>query len=241
MPVKAKTLDLSSVERIEVIKRFESKYVPEPNSGCWLWVSHTSSNGYGAERYKQRQISAHRLSYALFTGPIQQGFVIRHKCDVRLCVNPDHLVIGTNDDNIRDMVSRNRTAFGTRIPSAKLNDELVFLIRLRYSEGGLIRDLANEFGVTKATIRLILLGCSWAQAKGPTTVRIQKRSRKGESNFAAKLRETHVVEIRRSFALGEPVSSLAKRFDVTSRTIYDITKKKTWVHLIDDLGEEVKK
>ena len=83
-------------------EKFEARYVPEPNSGCWLWTAGVSSNGYGAFD----GVGAHRFSYQLFKGRIPTGKIVRHKCDVKICVNPDHLLIGTQADNINDYVRR---------------------------------------------------------------------------------------------------------------------------------------
>jgi hypothetical protein len=76
--------------------RFEAKYIPEPNSGCWLWIAAIDpQNGYGRfgdwQDGRTRSFWAHRLSYELYVGPIPDGLVIDHLCRTRCCVNPDHL------------------------------------------------------------------------------------------------------------------------------------------------------
>lgn len=93
------------------ITRFEANYIPEPNSGCWLWTSSLSKNGYGKFSEGRRQISAHRFSYETFVGPIEGDKYILHRCDVRSCVNPDHLFVGTALDNTRDMISKGRASW----------------------------------------------------------------------------------------------------------------------------------
>jgi len=70
---------------------FEELYIPEPNTGCYLWLEAIRKNdGYGAKRHKKVDL-AHRVSYVLFIGPIPRGFRVLHTCDVRSCVNPGHL------------------------------------------------------------------------------------------------------------------------------------------------------
>ena len=85
------------------LERFEEKYIPEPNSGCWLWTAATNGNGYGVIRLGPRPASmgyAHRVSYELHKGPIPEGLVIDHLCRVTLCVNPDHLEVVTHRENL---------------------------------------------------------------------------------------------------------------------------------------------
>ena len=72
-------------------KRFEDKYIPEPNSGCWLWIGSGHSAGYGSIFYNGKSDYAHRVSYILQYGEIPDGLQIDHLCRVRSCVNPDHL------------------------------------------------------------------------------------------------------------------------------------------------------
>lgn len=99
-------------EKVSVVygnpqKRIKSKIVVDEN-GCWLWQGATAPNGYGSTTHKDKQISAHRLSYIAFKGEIPDGMYVCHKCDVRNCVNPDHLFLGTHSDNMQDMVNKGR-------------------------------------------------------------------------------------------------------------------------------------
>jgi hypothetical protein len=94
-----------------LLERFEAKIQPEPNSGCWLWDSSLTGGGYGTiglgTRAQGKEL-AHRVSWELFRGEIADGLWVLHKCDVRCCVNPDHLFLGTHSDNMRDCVAKNR-------------------------------------------------------------------------------------------------------------------------------------
>jgi hypothetical protein len=73
------------------IESFEAKYIPEPNSGCWLWFGCVNSKGYGQMKTPTRAVLAHRFAYEQFRGPLMVGFVLDHLCRQRCCVNPDHL------------------------------------------------------------------------------------------------------------------------------------------------------
>lgn len=90
--------------------RIESKIERIPESGCWIWTGSDNGRGYGqmSTGFKKSPIKVHRAIYAIHYGEIPKGKVIRHRCDVSFCVNPHHLEVGTQKDNIRDMVSRGR-------------------------------------------------------------------------------------------------------------------------------------
>lgn len=96
----------------EFIADFESMFIPEPNSGCWLWLGGLSPRGYGNKRLPksegQRTRIASRVAYHIYKGPVPDGMFVCHTCDVRSCVNPDHLWLGTNSDNIRDARDKGR-------------------------------------------------------------------------------------------------------------------------------------
>lgn len=84
---------------------------PEPNSGCWLWeLGQARFDGNGVVKHNRRQRIAHRVSYEIFHGPIPAGMFVCHKCDTPLCVNPDHLFLGTPKDNVDDMLRKGRAA-----------------------------------------------------------------------------------------------------------------------------------
>lgn len=90
--------------RRPLLDRFEDKYMPEPNSGCWLWLASLRANGYGQVGRGGRGSGmelAHRAAYNLYVGPIPDGLVLDHLCRVRACVNPAHLEPVTNTENLR--------------------------------------------------------------------------------------------------------------------------------------------
>lgn len=81
---------------------------PEPNTGCWLWLSGSGFGGYGRIGINKITKSAHRVSYEVFKGKIPKGLGVLHNCDTPACINPDHLFVGTHTENMRDCLVKLR-------------------------------------------------------------------------------------------------------------------------------------
>lgn len=141
------------------------------SGSCWLWTGCTAPNGYGVineSGKKGRRWYAHRYSYTLHRGPIPDGSIVCHKCDVRSCVNPDHLFLGTCKVNMQDAASKNRMVHGEDCHSAHLTEEIVKEIRARFAGGGCTyRGLAREYGVYDGTIKDAVTGHTWARVPFP--------------------------------------------------------------------------
>lgn len=118
---------------------------------CWLWQGMKNHDGYGRMRHGNARTLTHRISYALVRGPIPEGMRVLHHCDVRDCVNPNHLFLGTQADNIRDMDAkgRRRPARGEGHGRAKLNRAQALEIRAS-SDSDTI--LAAQYSVAKSLI-----------------------------------------------------------------------------------------
>lgn len=110
-----------------VSTRFYNK-ISKQSSGCWLWLAAKSRIGYGAFQ-ALGESKAHRVSFKLFNGEIPEGMSVLHKCDVRNCVNPEHLFLGTQKDNMQDCARKgrlnSRNVNGTKNPMAKLDDHKI--------------------------------------------------------------------------------------------------------------------
>lgn len=139
-----------------VAVRIESNSMPVPECGCWIWMRSLNQRGYGQMSFEGYPTSAHRVSYQVFRGEIPEGKHVLHTCDVRVCVNPDHLYLGTDVENCRDRMVRGRHK---KPPVTKLNltEEQIREIRQsseRYSV------LGRRYGICGATCKKVKLGLS---------------------------------------------------------------------------------
>ncbi len=148
-------------------ERIKKHSAPEPNSGCWLWTKCTDTNGYGQTTVNRRTRQAHRLSYEVFRGPIPKGKWVLHSCDTRCCVNPDHLRLGTPQDNSDDMVRRGRSGRGERGGNAKYTEAQVMAWRDRYSKNERMKDIAASEGVPYPTLYEAVRGKKWTHLPVP--------------------------------------------------------------------------
>ncbi len=140
--------------------RFEGKYIPEPNSGCWLWEGALTTWGYGFFYVgpTTRCIGAHVASWHLNKGAKPAEAWVLHRCDMRCCVNPDHLWLGTRQDNDDDRVAKSRQARGITISTAKLSEDQVrAILRDRRTQ----RMIAADYGITQANVSIIKRGLGW--------------------------------------------------------------------------------
>jgi len=119
---------------------------------CHEWTSHIQPNGYGQFSKDGKAQYAHRVAYELHNGEISDDLHVLHKCDNRKCVNPEHLFLGTFNDNMTDMVIKKRQAHGINNGHAKLTDNQVREIR---NLSGTQEEIATIFGVTRSLISMI--------------------------------------------------------------------------------------
>lgn len=130
----------------------------DKSGDCWLWTGAKGNQmGYGMFNLNGTK-RAHRVSWEICFGSIPKGLCVLHKCDVPLCVNPDHLFLGSNADNSRDKVDKGRSAKGEKINTAKLTKEDVIWIR---ELGASHRRIAKCFGVDKSQISRIKAKKTW--------------------------------------------------------------------------------
>ena len=172
-----------------VKERFEKKFVVDAESGCWLWTASKFPNGYGQIGIGGRNRYAHRVSHELYVGPIPDGMLVCHTCDIPLCVNPSHLWLGTHADNMSDRNKKGRQAAGNK-HGARLHPErlahgdnngarlypermprgeqhsgakltAVDVLAIRATVGLTQKHLGLKYGVAQTQISRILSGKKW--------------------------------------------------------------------------------
>lgn len=147
------------------IDRFESKFIKKGLNECWLWMGCKNDKGYGQFR-TDRTIYSHRLSYQLYVGNIPKGLYVLHTCDKPLCCNPQHLFLGTQKANMKDMHKKGRSIYdrGQLHPRAKLTAQEVLEIRDLYKSGLFKnKDLSDNYGIHVDHMLRIINGKYWNQ------------------------------------------------------------------------------
>jgi len=123
---------MSKLERLKVsvAERFWPKV--EMSAGCWQWLGAKIPAGYGTLQVKENTKLAHRISWEIHCGEIPAELFVLHHCDNKICVNPDHLFLGTHRDNVDDAVRKGRHLHGEKHHKTKLTDDDVYTIRRQY-------------------------------------------------------------------------------------------------------------
>lgn len=147
-------------------ERFNSIGWTVVESGCWIWNGKPTRYGYGQIKKGDTMVKTHRVSYEMHKGPIPEGLFVCHSCDVRLCINPEHLWLGTCADNQKDMVEKGRALTGSRNPQAKLTLEDVENIRVRVASGEIQRRVAEDYGISYPHVSDIVNNQRWKTNSG---------------------------------------------------------------------------
>ena len=207
------------------------QYVDKRDTGCWIWIgSYYGAGGYGQFHMDGEKIQAHRASHVMFKGPIPEGHVIRHDCDDRACVNPQHLQSGTQKENMQDSRDRNRRPFGSAVGTAKLDEDKVAAMKGEFIDRpGEMTRLADKYRMAICTVSSIIHGETW---KHVTTPLGSAPSGDAARPFLrGKITEAQVMEIRALRATGETLSSLAEAYGLSKNYVWQICNFRTWKHV----------
>jgi hypothetical protein len=151
-----------------LVERFWEKVnKTESDEDCWDWIANSDDSGYGALKVDGIMQKAHRVAWELVHGKMPEGLCILHNCDRPSCVNIKHLRIGTQKENIGDMLKRGRGnhAKGERVNTAKLTEKQIPEIRLRLQQGEQQSLIAKSLGLCRGTINHIASNRTWTHVK----------------------------------------------------------------------------
>ncbi len=142
-----------------------ARFVKREEGGCWVWTGSRNASGYGffGLGRSARGVLAHRFSFAMVNGPIPPKMCVLHKCDNPPCVNPDHLWLGTQAQNMADKIAKGRQRVGAkdRHRLSKITREVAAQIRHERASGKLVKHIAKDRGLCVQTVSDILNGRHW--------------------------------------------------------------------------------
>lgn len=145
--------------------RFWSKV--NKTEGCWEWTAGKTKDGYGIFKVHTKNLMrSHRYAWELECGPIPKGLCVLHKCDNRKCVNPNHLFLGTNEDNVKDREQKGRGVMpdqnGENNSMAKLTEEEIKNIRFRYENENITqKELGKIYNIDQSAVSIIINKKVW--------------------------------------------------------------------------------
>lgn len=188
---------------------------------CWPWLGCDNGNGYGVARLDKRTNHSHRVAWILSTGEVPNHItVVRHKCDNRICVNPNHLELGTHADNANDRIQRKGDQKGEHNYAAKFTEEQVFEMRKLAHDGIDGKKIAEKFGASEGIVSLIIRGHSWKHSYDPNLSPKKKYWNRNNSRQLFTPQQIHSMRDR--YEHGERITDLTKEFNVSRGTIYRI-------------------
>ena len=130
------------------------------DSGCWEWQRSRHKQGYGHFPYKRKVMLAHRVSWILYHGILDPNILVLHKCDNPSCVNPDHLFLGTDRDNVLDSISKNRFYRGMKKKPYSIKQSQIDEIRQLSSKGWSQKKIGQHLGISREYVGAIVRGTS---------------------------------------------------------------------------------
>lgn len=218
-------MHVNTLSNLEI--RISARVVQAAN-GCLEWRGTRNTKGYGQLRVGGKLTLVHRVTWEIHNGPIPDGLCVLHKCDNRVCVNHDHLFLGTHEDNVRDMCAKGRQARGETHSQAKLTEQDVLAIR---ADPRPPRKIAEQYGVSSWTITAIQFGREWRHIGGELRSNLGKNHGNrlfGADNYSAKLTQSNVLAIR---ADPRKQIEIARHYGISPRQVGRIKRRKSWGHL----------
>lgn len=217
-PKCATQINNRNPEKIEKIvkvtsKTLEQRYWEKVIKGkdindCWKWKATKSEFGYGYMNHKKKTLMAHRASYMIHYGKIKEGLSVLHKCDNPECSNPLHLFLGTQTENMQDMMEKKRYPNGSNHPKSKITEEEVMRIKNLRVEGNTYKEIAKIMKVDYSNVRNILSGNTWKHIEIELPILKNKRN--------VKISNEQIIEIRRLREGGLDIKSITDIFNISN-------------------------
>src|SRR5690606_37742691 len=214
-------------KRAPTAERFLDKFTQASPDECWVWRANKNGCGYGLlwSREEGRKVLAHRYSYEYFTGRgLKASEVVLHACDNPSCVNPSHLRVGTQRDNMLDKAIKERHG-----PQSILTARQVISLLRDYISGMPRKELARKYGLRESSLSSYTDGDAWRHLHGkhgcPTLEDLQAAKRRKPG---AKVTAEVAAEIRSRLSKGELGKDLAVEYGLHKATISDIKLRKIW-------------
>lgn len=200
--------------------RFRCKY--RLLNDCWVWIGRKDSKDYGLFDINGKPYFAHRISYLIHKGDFEQHLYVCHKCNNPPCVNPDHLYVGTQLDNMTDCINQDRQAYGERQGNHILTEKDVREIRYLLEQNITHEEISKKYGISRGAISRISNRTTWRQLDKD----IIPDERKQRTYWNQSLTDEQIREIRFQAGLGLTHIDLAIKYNVSRPTITNIINLK---------------
>lgn len=219
-------LEPGGLEWRKLQARLEKHSIPITECGCQIWLRSIGSTGYGTIRSNAlgRTLSTHRLAHTIYNGPIPDGLLVLHTCDIPHCINPNHLFLGDDASNAsdRDAKGRNKSPKGSNQPNSKLTEEQALAI---LDDHRTYQEISAAYNISEGPIKNIKTGKSWRHVTlGKTEFRgLAFGARVGGS----KLNDESALAI---FNDPRPQAQVAADYGVSKGLVSHIKTRKIWRH-----------
>lgn len=225
-----------------LVDRFWDKVDKRGLCECWNWTAGKRAGRYGNIRVGGKHgpmVASHRVSYALHKGD-PSGFFVLHKCDNTLCVNPSHLFLGSQADNVADMIAkgRDRKASGTENGKAIFSEEDIRKIRSLASSGTRPKEIAKATGFPYSSVYNVISGKAYADVSGeikhktPSQLRPGRKPKPSRPARGVVLRQMTDDQAREAFRLAHDgkmtAKAIASRYGVSGALIYAIKHRRAY-------------
>lgn len=237
--MRAAVADGAALSEDDFLLLFGDFIIPEPNSGCWLWIGRRTPAGYGHVFAEKTVVYVHRVACEVRHGcGSTDGLFALHACDTPCCVNPDHLRPGTTRENWHDTLKRGRFPIvrGSAHPRAVIGEQDALSIRRLAIDGVYTSEIARRLNIHERICSDVIRGVTWKHV-GEIPTKITKwrppHPGWGDKSPRARLTNDQVDLIRQRLASGEKGAALAREYNVSPCTISSIKVGRNWTQVTE--------